>query len=266
MTVTDAPVPEPVLVARDGDIATVTLNRPEKLNALNLAAWRRLGEVFAELGGDESVRCIVVRGAGGKAFGAGADIAEFEKERRDVEQAVHYGAVVEKALTAVAENIHPTIALIEGACVGGGLELACACDLRICGASSRFGIPVNRLGLTMAYAELRALLDVVGSAVAKEILFSGEIFDAFRAVELGLVTRIVGDDRVEEEAYELAKRIAAAAPLVNRWHKKFIRRLADPSPLSEAEVREGYAAFGTEDFRCGYRAFLDKKTPEFEGD
>lgn len=260
------PMSDPVLVARDGDVATVTLNRPEKRNALNLAAWRRLGEVFRELDGDKALRCVVVRGAGGRAFGAGADISEFESERRDVEQAVRYGAVVDGAMTAVAACRHPVVALIEGACVGGGLELACACDLRICGASSRFGIPINRLGLTMAYAELRALLGVVGPPAAKDILFSGEIFAAERAAAMGLINRVVADDRVEEETYALARRIAAGAPLVNRWHKQFIRRLADPAPLTDEELSEGYAAFGTDDFRRGYRAFLDKKEPEFEGD
>ena len=256
---------DPVLLQREGAIATVTLNRPDKLNALNLDSWRRLGKVFDELNGDESVRSIVIRGAGGKAFAAGADISEFDNERAGGEQARRYGEEVDATMKAIATGPHPTIALIEGVCVGGGLEIASCCDLRICGESSRFGIPVNRLGLTMAYRELRQLLGLVGPAVAKEILFEGEVFGARRAAEMGLVTRVVADGAVEEEAYATAGRIAERAPLVNRWHKQFIRRLADPAPLTKAELEEGYAAFDTEDFQEGYRAFLEKRKPEFEG-
>ena len=254
-----------ILVSSDDNISTVTLNRPGKLNALNRLAWEELAGVFTELNALGSVRCIIVRGAGGKAFSAGADISEFCDERSNVVQATAYGGIVEAAINAIAEGPHPTIALVEGACVGGGLEIACACDIRICSESSRFGIPVSRLGLTMAYPELQALLSVVASPVAKEILFSGELFGAQRAAAVGLVNRVVADDLVQQEAYALATRVAKGAPLVNRWHKKFIRRLADSKPLTNEEVRESYEAFGTKDFRRGYRAFLGKTDPDFEG-
>lgn len=260
------PATDSILVAREESVVTVTLNRPERLNALDRAAWQHLATTFDELDVDRTVRCIVVRGAGGRAFGAGADISEFENERRDSAQAAAYGADVDAAMGAIAESVHPTIALIEGLCVGGGLEIACACDLRVCGISSRFGIPVNRLGLTMAYGELRALLSVVSTPFAREMLFSGELFDAQRAENMGLVNRVVDDARVGEEAYALAARVAAGAPLVNRLHKKFIARLSDPKPLTAAETAEGFAAFDTEDFKRGCRAFLDKREPDFEGD
>lgn len=256
----------PILLTRDDAVATITLNRPGRRNALDRAAWRRLAAAFDELDADDTVRCVVLRGAGGASFSAGADIAEFADERSDAAQAAEYGRDVAAAMHAVAGGRHPTIALIEGSCVGGGLELACACDLRACGSSSRFGIPVNRLGLTMAYDELRILLSVVTRPVAKEILLSGELFDAPWALQMGLVNRVVDDDRVEAAAYELAARVAAGAPLVNRWHRKFIARLSEPEPLTEAEIAEGYAAFDTGDFERGYRAFLDKRDPEFEGD
>ena len=254
-----------ILVSSDDNISTVTLNRPGKLNALNRLAWEELAGVFTELNDLGSVRCIIVRGAGGKAFSAGADISEFSDERSNVVQATAYGGIVEAAINTIVEGPHPTIALVEGACVGGGLEIACACDIRICSESSRFGIPVSRLGLTMAYPELQALLSVVASPVAKEILFSGELFGAQRAAAVGLVNRVVADDLVQQEAYALATRVAKGAPLVNRWHKKFIRRLADSKPLTNEEVRESYEAFGTKDFRRGYRAFLGKTDPDFEG-
>ncbi len=254
-----------VLVERAGDIATVILNAPEKLNALSRETWERLAEVIAGLGGEDDLRCIVVRGAGDRAFAAGADISEFETERSDPESCKVYSRMVAKTMNTVAECRHPTIALIKGACVGGGLEIASCCDLRICGESSRFGIPVNRLGLVMAHAELRMLLALVGRAQALEILLEGRVFGAAEAKEKGLVNRVVPDADVEDEVYATAGRIAAGAPLVARWHKRFAKRLLDPRPLTEEEVDEGIACFETEDYRIGTRAFLDKKTPVFEG-
>jgi len=248
-----------------GAIATVTLNNPEKLNVLSLAMWTRLGEVMRELGADDGVRCIVLRGAGDKAFAAGADISEFEKTRTNAKVAKQYGDRIEGAMRAVAECRHPTLAMIHGVCVGGGLEIASQCDLRICGASSRFGIPINKLGLVVGYGEMAALIGLVGRATALEILLEGRVFGAAEAKEKGLVNRVVADDRVEAEALAAAARIAAGAPLVARWHKKFARRLADPRPLSEAERDEGYACFDTEDYRIGFNAFLAKTKPEFKG-
>ena len=254
-----------VLVERSGDIATVILNAPEKLNALSRGTWERLADVMAGLSAEDDLRCIVVRGAGDRAFAAGADISEFETERSDPESCKAYSRMVANTMNTVAECRHPTIALIKGACVGGGLEIACCCDLRICGESSRFGIPVNRLGLVMAHAELTMLLALVGRAPALEILLEGRVFGAAEAREKGLVNRVVPDGDVEEEVYATAGRIAAGAPLVARWHKRFVGRLLDPRPLTEKEVDEGIACFETEDYRIGVRAFLDKKTPLFKG-
>ncbi|HUP96791.1 MAG TPA: enoyl-CoA hydratase/isomerase family protein, partial [Usitatibacter sp.] len=137
-----------------GPIATVVLNRPEKLNALTRPMWRRLGEVFIELSASESVRCIVLRGAGHKAFAPGNDISEFATERSDVEQARAYGDDMRRTIEAISDCRHPIVAEIHGICVGGGLEIAGLADIRICGESSRFGVPINRLGLVMAYAEI----------------------------------------------------------------------------------------------------------------
>ncbi len=254
-----------VLVRRDAAIATVTLNRPDKLNALTKPMWRRLGEVMRELSADADLRCVVVRGAGDKAFAPGNDIAEFATERADAAQARAYGKVHLPALAAVAECRHPTVALINGVCVGGGLEIACACDLRICGTSSRFGIPIARLGLAAGYEEIRALIGVAGRAGALELLLEGRVFGAEEALQKGLVTRVVADEQVEAEAYATAQRIAAGAPLVARWHKKFIQRLDDPRPLTAEELDEAYRSYDTEDFRTGYQAFLAKAKPDFKG-
>jgi len=256
---------EPVYFERGGAIATVVLNNPEKLNAMSLGMWMRLGEIMRELDADESLRCVVLRGAGDKAFAAGADISEFETARTNAKVAKDYGHKIEGTMRAVQESRHPTLAMIHGVCVGGGLEVASQCDLRICGASSRFGIPINKLGLVVGYGEMAALIDLVGRASALEILLEGRVFDAAEAKQKGLVNRVVADDKVEEEAMAAARRIAAGAPLVARWHKKFARRLADPRPLTGAERDEGYACFDTEDYRIGFRAFLAKQKPEFKG-
>jgi enoyl-CoA hydratase len=256
---------EPVLVARDGAIATVTLNNPERLNALNRAMWAGLGESMRQLSADDALRCVVVRGAGNKAFAAGADIAEFATERANPKQAKQYGTIIHDTMQAVARCRHPTVAMIRGACVGGGLEIAAMCDLRVCGTSSRFGIPVNRLGLTMAYGELMGLLALVGRAVALEILLEGRVFDADEAYRKGLVNRVVPDDGVEKEAYATAHRIAEGAPLVNRWHKQFIERLAVTAKLSPEEWDEGFACFDTADYKEGVAAFLEKRKPDFKG-
>ena len=256
---------ETVLVGRDGAIATVTLNAPEKLNALDLATWTRLGEAVGALAADDSLRCIVIRGAGEKAFAAGADIGEFATVRKNARVSKVYGERVAATMQAVMDCRHPTVALIRGACVGGGLEVAACCDIRICGESSRFGVPIKRLGLVMAYGELSKLAALVGRAVALEILLEGRVFGAAEAMAKGLVTRVVADAEVEREAYECARRIAEGAPLVARWHKKFISRLQDPRPLSATEMDEGFACYDTEDFEEGVKAFLAKRDPEFKG-
>ncbi|MCX7892703.1 MAG: enoyl-CoA hydratase-related protein [Burkholderiales bacterium] len=246
-------------------VATVVLNKPERLNALDKAMWERLAATMRELDADDTLRVVVLRGAGDKAFAAGADIAEFARERSSVAAARDYGRLIAEAIAAVGACRHPTIAMIRGACIGGGLEIAAACDLRLAGESSRFGVPVANLGVVMAYDELAVLVDLVGRAAALEILLEARVFGAFEAKEKGLVNRVVADDRIEEETYATAKRIAAGAPLVHRWHKRFARRLADPRPLTPEERDEGFAAFGTEDFRRGVQAFLEKTAPEFVG-
>ncbi len=254
-----------ILVERDGPIVTVVLNRPKKLNALTKPMWKRLGEVMEELSADDEIRCVVIRGAGEKSFAPGNDISEFETERSNPEQAKEYGKILHRTLGAIENCRHPTVAMIHGICVGGGLEIAALCDLRICGQSSRFGVPISRLGLVMAHAELGPLVRLAGRAVALELLLEGRVFGAAEAKDKGLVTRVVDNDDVEAEAYDAAERIAAGAPLVARWHKAFMKRLEDATPLTEAEKDEGYACYATDDFAEGYNAFLEKRSPDFKG-
>jgi enoyl-CoA hydratase/carnithine racemase len=254
-----------ILVERDGKIARVTLNQPAKLNAVNNAMWQRLGEVFGELDTDLTLRCVVLTGAGEKAFSVGADISEFEANRSTVEKARLYARRTHAAMTRITACRHPVVARIRGLCVGGGLELALTADLRIAGESARFGIPVKRLGLVVAYPELEPLVQLVGPANALEILLEGRIFGADDALRMGLINRVVPDAELDAELEASLARIVEGAPLVARWHKKFTRRLLQPAPLSADELDESFHCFGTEDFQAGYRAFLAKAKPEFEG-
>jgi enoyl-CoA hydratase/carnithine racemase len=254
-----------VLTERAGPLATVILNRPNKLNALNKEMWASIGDAMVALDADESVRCVIIRGAGDKAMGPGADIAEFAEQRHNSRTAAEYGGLMHRAMGNVQSCRHPVIAQIHGLCVGGALEIAVMCDIRICGQSSRFGIPINRLGLVMAYPEIDALIGLVGRSTALEILFEGRIFDAAEAKDKGLINRVVADKDVATEAADTAERICAGAPLVNRWHKKFANKLADRQHLSEEDQAEGFACFDTEDFKTGYQAFLAKTKPEFKG-
>ncbi len=254
-----------LLVSRENSIVTITVNRPEKLNAFTIDVWRDLGTNFLALSDDDTVRCIVVRGAGEKAFSPGNDISEFETSRSNKVQAIEYGMVMRRTIEAIANCRHPVVAQIHGICVGGGLEIASLADIRICGTSSKFGIPIKNLGLVMSYSELAPLLRLVGPSTALAVLLEGAIFDAQRALELGVVTRVVADADVAEEAAKTAERIASGAPLVARWHKKFIRRLLAGHELTDAERDEAFDCFDTEDFRTGFRAFLQKEMPEFKG-
>ncbi|MGZ8268966.1 MAG: enoyl-CoA hydratase/isomerase family protein [Burkholderiales bacterium] len=256
-----------ILFEREGAIATVTLSNPDKLNALTVAMWCALKRVMAEASENESVRCVVLRGAGDKAFAAGADIAEFAQVRRNASEArAYHRDHVFGALQAIAACRHPTVAMIHGACVGGGLEIACQCDLRIAGASARFGVPINKLGFPIAYDELAALLPLAGRAVVLEILVEGRVWSAAEAHEKGLLTRVVSDAKVEAEALACAERIAEGAPLAARWHKRLVRRVtATRYALDPAEIDENFAYFGTEDYRIGFDAFMRKRKPKFLG-
>jgi enoyl-CoA hydratase/carnithine racemase len=254
-----------ILIERDRDIATVILNRPDKLNAMTRPMWRGLGEAFEALSAQDDLRCIIVRGAGTRAFSPGNDIAEFATERSNKAQGIDYGRDMHRTAAQIAACRHPVVAQIHGICVGGGLEIAALADLRICGESSRFGAPIKNLGLVMAYAEMAPLVQLVGRSIALEILLEGRIFDAQEARDKGLVTRIVPDDQVAAETLATARRIADGAPLVARWHKQFARRLGKAAPITDIENDVCFDCFDTEDFRIGYAAFLAKQPPTFTG-
>jgi enoyl-CoA hydratase len=254
-----------VFLERDGAIATVVLNQPERFNAMNKGMFQGLTRVFKECDADTKLRCVIIRGEGGKAFSAGADISEFETDRSSSKMARAYAVHFHAGANAVGHCIHPVIAQIDGACIGGGLAVATLCDYRICGQSSRFGVPVKRLGLVEAHAEMAPLVHKFGANIALEILLLGDVFGVQDAMRMGLINRVVDDSIVGAETRATAEKIAEGAPLSARWHKKFIYRLLDPTPLTDAEIDEGFDCYDTEDFQTGYKAFLEKKSPTFEG-
>lgn len=245
-------------------IATLTLSNPGKLNALDVAMWDSLRSHFEQLSQDEHLRCIILRGANGN-FAAGADIEEFASVRNSLASGMHYhNHTIALALQAIEHCQHAVIAAIEGVCIGGGLEVACACDIRIAAVTARFGIPIKRLGFPLAPAELQGLLTLTGAAVALEILLEGRIFSATEAKEKGLIQRIADD--VQAEALLAAKRIACGAPLAARANKQMIKKLTrNAEQLSAQEVLAAFALLDSADYREGISSFLEKRAPQFIG-
>lgn len=249
--------------AQDGRVATVLLNRPDKRNALTLGMWQELRQAFDALERDDHLRCIVVRGAGGN-FAAGADLAEFATLRATTDQAEAYGRVMIAALVAVRDCRRPTIAAIEGLCVGGGLEIGLMCDLRVGAADSRYGIPIQKVGVAMPYPELAILTQMLGRPTMLALLLEGQLHDAAWAERHGLVCKIA--QSLEAELATMIGRIMAGSPVSHRHHKHFTRRAWDLLQVLDADdVRRSYTAVETGDYREGIAAFLERRSPKFDG-
>ncbi|PKU22880.1 enoyl-CoA hydratase/isomerase family protein [Telmatospirillum siberiense] len=250
---------------RSGFVATISFNREDRLNALNLAAWRELATAFETVSADMDLRCVVLRGMGCKAFAAGADISEFATLRSDPVRAENYDATLRRGLAAVADCPHPVVAQIYGPCVGAGLELAAQCDLRLAARSARFGVPVGKISVVMTLPELAGLQRLVGPARMSEILLEGRVFPADEALSMGLVHRVVEDEALEGEVQATLRRITANAPLVNRRHKAFIRRVGEGGAFSAADLAAAHDCLQTRDFAEGMAAFSEKRPPRFIG-
>jgi enoyl-CoA hydratase/carnithine racemase len=259
---------ESIVREQDGPIATVVLNRPGQRNAITYEMWSRLQTLAGELDADPQVRVIVFKGAGESAFSSGADIGEFETRRNNSTLGRAYAEKFEGALEAVATIGKPTLSLIRGFCVGGGLELATMTDLRIAADDARFGVPIAQLGILVGYKEMRALVALVGPGPALNLLLTARLINAEEALRIGLITEQVAGADVQAHTYALARRISQLAPLSARWHKQILQTvLTNPalSDLSPEEVARPFACFDTADFQEGRQAFLEKRPPNFKG-
>ena len=257
-----------ILLDRRPPLATVTINRPGQHNAISFDMWHEMASLIRQLDADNNVRCIVITGAGGEAFSAGADIADFHKHRSDSVKGRGYNDAVNGLLEALTVMSTPTVSMIQGFAAGGGCEMAVATDLRIVAEGSRLGIPVARLGITIGHREMRGLVDLVGKGNALYILLSGRLLEAREALRIGLVNQVVPPDELCGATYKLANEIAALAPLSHAINKLTLRQVqAKPvlADLTDEENALSLAQFDTEDYQEGYRSFLEKRRPNFVG-
>ena len=256
-----------IVTEQDGIVARIVFNQPEKRNAVSLEMWQAVEGALDAFADDPAVRVLILSGAGGKAFVSGADISKFESERASKEGIAHYNATTLRVYGKVESFPKPVIAQIDGFCIGGGMNLAACCDLRICSETSQFAVPAAKLGLGYGFAGLKRLVDLVGPAFAKEIFFTARRFDAEEARIMGLVNRVVPEGTVETAARETAAMIAANAPMTVDSIKFIVgQTLLDESrrdlAACEAMVQ---ACFDSQDYVEGRRAFMEKRKPNFIG-
>lgn len=251
----------------DGPIGTLAFNNPARHNALSLDMWEAVPVILESFEGNPRVRAIVVRGVGEKAFVAGADVSQFESERATPDTVERYGAAVERAYEALAAVTKPTIAMISGYCIGGGVGIAVACDMRIASDGAKFSIPSAKLGVGYRTAGMKKLVDLVGPSFAKEIFFTGRQFTADEVLAMGLVNRVVPQILLSPFVSDYCNMIAANAPLTIRSVKHIIQELgALPAGVDvERCDRTVEACFESDDYVEGRRAFMAKRKPLFAG-
>ena len=261
-----APAPAPVALVVAGQVATVTLNRPARHNALDLAAWRALAEAAARVAADPAVRVVVLTGQGSRAFSTGSDIAEFPEARLGATAARYYTEISEAALGAWAKLPQPVVAAIRGYCLGAALELALTADFRLASDDAVFGVPAAKLGIGISVADARRLVDVVGPARARALLLSGDRLPAAEALAIGLVDEVVPAPALAGRVDARVRALLANAPRTMAWIKQAVDlavRHPDVEPLAVDAL--GTHVFATRDCAEGVAAFLARRRPDFEG-
>ncbi|MBP6817288.1 MAG: enoyl-CoA hydratase/isomerase family protein [Burkholderiaceae bacterium] len=256
-----------ILAEVSDGVGWLTFNNPERRNAVSLEMWQGLAQATTAFEADPEVRVVVLRGAGGRSFAAGADISEFEQHRANAEQKKRYGELAAGGHRGLAKLSKPLIAMIQGFCIGGGLAIALSADLRFATPGSRFAIPAAKLGLGYDYPGLAALARLVGPSATKDILFSARMLEADEALRIGLINFVVDEAELENRVREYAARVAANAPMtvhaVKSAMQVFERYSADPGSAEIAALVD--ACFNSDDYKEGRRAFMEKRTPRFSG-
>jgi enoyl-CoA hydratase len=258
---------ERMIARKDGAVGWMLFNNPARHNAVSVDMWKAVPEILDAFNADGDIRAVVLAGVGGKAFISGADISEFEQKRGSREAILEYNAIGDRANRAIVECGKPTIAMIQGYCIGGGLGVALGCDLRIASDNSRFGVPAAKLGLGYAFPGIKRLADVVGPSFAKEIFYTARQFDANEALQMGLVNRVRPVAEVESYVADYAARIAENAPMTIAAVKLAVAAWAkDPDKRDLPSVQAAVdACFASEDYVEGRTAFMQKRKPAFKG-
>jgi len=256
-----------MLAVKDGGIGFITFNQPEKRNSMSVEMWQGLAEILDDFREDSGVRVVIMNGAGGKAFVSGADISQFEKRRANADAQEEYARLTSGGRARLANFPKPSIAAIQGFCLGGGLAIAMHTDLRIASANSQFGIPAARLGIAYAFDGLRTLVQLVGPAHARMILYTGTRMGAEEAARIGLINKVVPEESLTDTVLELARTIAGNAPLSIAANKLCIDNiLKDTADRDFAAIaRAGRTCLDSEDYREGRTAFMEKRQPRFQG-